>query len=161
MRRRCVVRSYHDGIVWKQWAESCDDGVHIAFIRARMVFPTMSFQRYLHDFVALPVHVPSTAFSKSMADNCTAYVEEQSVTATYVDLGLAAKDMHTQFSDKREMAATNAFIDFLLLLDATIIVRTHSSFSRTVSAMKGLACHRMKQNDDISASLTFCVPADC
>lgn len=97
--------------------------------------------------------------SRSMASNCTAYAAERSRTVTYVDMGLPGSETHTEFSPRAELAAANAFVDFLLLLDAKMIIRTSSSFSGTISSIKGLECR--DEPSGLSNPLSLCLPADC
>lgn len=78
--------------------------------------------------------------SKSMARNCSAEAVQRGVQAAYVDLGVTENNAHTTFSSDPKRAAQNAFLDFLLLLDAAVVVRTASSFSGMAVAMKGLVC---------------------
>lgn len=75
-----------------------------------------------------------------MARNCSQYAEDRNRFAGYVDLGVDPEDAHTKFS-RNPNTVINAFIDYLFLMDATVIVRTRSSFSGTVARIKGLNCH--------------------
>eukprot|EP00752_Nemacystus_decipiens_P012206 g10821.t1 len=88
-----------------------------------------------------PVYISSN--SKEMARNCSIDVTEWGGLPGFVDLGIAAEDSHTQFSKNPNTTAINAFIDYLYLMDADVIVRTGSSFSGTVANVKGMKCHHM------------------
>lgn len=54
-------------------------------------------------------------------------------------MGLGPGDSHTYYS-QHPHAAINAFMDYVLLLDATVLVRSGSSFSGTVAKMKDMIC---------------------
>lgn len=88
------------------------------------------------------------------------YAADDGVEASFVDLGLQASDMHTGHSSRANVAALNAFLDFLLLLDATVIVRTGSSFSGTVCVIKGLKCIR-STIAGFSTAINICLPTNC
>jgi len=75
-----------------------------------------------------------------MARNCSQDAAEHNRLAGFVDLGVDPEDAHTKFS-RNPNTVINAFIDYLFLMDATVIVRTRSSFSGTVARIKGLDCH--------------------
>lgn len=65
-----------------------------------------------------------------MARNCSEAVEgkHHHVSAGLIDMGVADSDSHTAFS-KNPDSVTNAFIDLLYLMDASVIVCTSSSFA--------------------------------
>lgn len=71
-----------------------------------------------------------TLGSKNMARNCSEAVEgkHHHVSAGLIDMGVADSDSHTAFS-KNPDSVTNAFIDLLYLMDASVIVCTSSSFA--------------------------------
>lgn len=79
-------------------------------------------------------------FSKEMTSNCSAYLAEQGFLPGFIDIGTIGEEVHTAFSKDPEAAAAIAFTDFLHLMDADIIVRSASSFSGTVVAIKGMNC---------------------
>eukprot|EP00903_Cladosiphon_okamuranus_P009201 g8787.t1 len=87
---------------------------------------------------SMPIFVSSN--SKSMARNCSADAGQRNMQAGYVDLGVTDGNAHTSFSADPEKTARNAFVDFLLLLDAEVVIRTGSSFSGMAVDMKGLIC---------------------
>lgn len=95
-----------------------------------------------------------------MASNCTKRAADDGVNASFVDLGLDSSDMHTGFSSNTDMAALNAFLDFLMLMDATVIVRTGSSFSGTACLIKGLHCE-LEVVKGVTTKLYVCLPSDC
>jgi len=81
--------------------------------------------------------------------------------AGYVDLGIAETDAHTSFSKDPATTASNAFLDFLFLMDAFIIVRTSSSFSGTVATIKGLECTNAKSQVKGIPNLSICFEKHC
>lgn len=99
--------------------------------------------------------------SKELARNCSAGVSDQGVLPGFIDLGVAGKDAHTFFSPNPN-TSVNAFIDYLYLMDADIIVRTRSSFSGTIVKIKGMSCHWALSGEDVPVSGVFvCLPAIC
>jgi len=78
--------------------------------------------------------------SKGMARNCSAGAGDYGLKAGFVDLGIAPHESHTAFS-KNPDTVVNAFIDFLYMMDAAVIVSTGSSFSFAVSEIKGYQHH--------------------
>ena len=78
-----------------------------------------------------------------MARNCSRDIAEQGAFPGFVDLGVTGEDSHTAFSKNPNTTAINAFIDYLYLLDADIIVRTASSFSGTVARIRVMKCVRV------------------
>lgn len=52
----------------------------------------------------------------------------------------------------------NAFLDFMSLVDATVIVRTGSSFSGMVTMMKGMFCAPVLDTGLTHRGLNICVP---
>ncbi len=99
--------------------------------------------------------------SKSMTRNFSASLAEHGIMAGFVDLGIAESDAHTNFSKDPATTATNAFIDFLSLMDASIIVRTGSSFSGTVATIKRLKCEGVQPHVQGSPDLFICFPRVC
>jgi len=96
-----------------------------------------------------------------MARNCSADAESQGFKTGIVDLGISPSDSHTAFSKNPE-TAVHAFIDFLYLLDAKSILRTGSSFSGAVAAIKGHDCLSVVKCYPNSNKCTFiCLPSDC
>lgn len=101
-------------------------------------------------------------YSQSMARNCSAEASGRDMLPGLVDLGVPVGDAHTTFSSHPKIAAVKAFIDFLFLLDAEVVVRTASSFSGTAVAMKGMSCIKAKVSVQMPISgLYVCVPARC
>ena len=97
-----------------------------------------------------------------MARNCSKDVAEQGVFPGFVDLGVAGEDSHTAFSKNPDTTAVNAFIDYLYLLDAEIIVRTSSSFSGTVARISGMTCNKFVSGDNqLDMHIFVCLPALC
>lgn len=95
-----------------------------------------------------------------MQRNCTAFgAEHGDLQLVYTDVGLTPGDTHTMYSAHRDEAALSAFLDFLFLMDATVIVRTRSSFSGMVTAMKGLPCYPI--TDTPANGIMVCVPRGC
>lgn len=78
----------------------------------------------------------------------------------FADMGVEDKDVHTNFST-HPAAATNAFVDYLFLMDATLIVRSGSSFSGTVCSIKGLRCRESRRADLIRRHIIICLPREC
>lgn len=97
-----------------------------------------------------------------MVRNCSVGAAEHSLLTGSVDLGVSESDAHTEFSKDPETAALNAFIDFLSLMDASILVRTGSSFSGMIVAIKGLKCHGALPGVDLPVrDLFVCLPTAC
>lgn len=96
-----------------------------------------------------------------MARNCSAEAVERNIQAGYVDLGITEGNAHTSFSSDPKTTARNAFVDFLLLLDAEVVVRTGSSFSGMAVAMRGLVCSRASVETPVSGVLVCVPPTGC
>lgn len=72
-----------------------------------------------------------------MARDCaTAAAEDDNVEVGFVDLGIAPDESHTAVSSNPD-TAVNAFIDFLYMMDAAVVVSTGSSFSMAIAEIKG------------------------
>ena len=99
--------------------------------------------------------------SKGMTRNCSTSVVQQGTRAGFVDLGIAESDSHTEFSKDPTTTAMNAFIDYMSLMDASIIVRTGSSFSGTVAGLKGMECQDAQSYASGCPSLKICTPRGC
>ena len=97
-----------------------------------------------------------------MARNCSAVAGDQHVKAGFVDLGVAANESHTMFSTNPD-TAVNAFIDFLYMMDATVIVSTGSSFSSAVAEIKGHRSHEFAARVSLKIvnSVFIFVPRRC
>eukprot|EP00903_Cladosiphon_okamuranus_P020134 g18487.t1 len=101
--------------------------------------------------------------SKEMARNCSISAADQGVIPGFIDLGVG-NDGHTAYSKNPSAAAVSAFIDYLYLMDADIIVRPGSSFSGTVVQIKGMGCTQAFPGVDSHASgpgLAVCMPPSC
>lgn len=100
--------------------------------------------------------------SKGMARNCSAGAEDHGFKAGFVDLGIAPDESHTTFS-KNPDTIVNAFIDFLYLMDASVIVSTGSSFSFAVAEIKGYRSHLIASRDSIQivSRMYVFVPRHC
>ena len=94
-----------------------------------------------------------------MAIDCEA--SNPDIIMGYVDMGLTSRDAHTKHSHDPLKTALGAFLDFIFLLDATVIVRTGSSFSRTACNIKALECHRGVYYTLAKRTLYRCLPSDC
>lgn len=94
-----------------------------------------------------------------MARNCSAEAVQRDMQAGYVDFGVTEGNAHTSFSLDPKKTARSAFVDFLLLVDAEVVVRTSSSFSGMAADMKGLVCSVASVTVETSISkLYVCVP---
>ncbi|CAN0008770.1 unnamed protein product [Ectocarpus fasciculatus] len=108
----------------------------------------------------MPLFISSN--SMSMARNCSAEAAGRDMVPGLVDVGVPVGDAHTTFSAHPKIAALKAFVDFLFLLDAEVVVRTASSFSGTAVEMKGMSCFEAKVSVEMPISgLYVCVPASC
>ncbi|CAM9707616.1 unnamed protein product [Ectocarpus sp. 8 AP-2014] len=105
-----------------------------------------------------PVYISSN--SKSTARNCSAEAGNKNIETAFVDLGIDAQDAHTAFS-KNPDTVVNAFIDFLYLMDADIIVCTGSSFSGAITDIKSYRCMDAYLGKLPVSRIYVCVPADC
>lgn len=98
-----------------------------------------------------------------MKQNCSRYdAGERDVT--FIDIGLLPQDVHTGQTSKPTEAALSAFLDFLLLMDAKIIVRTKSSFSGTVCRIRSMDCVPItgaRVYERLGAELHICTPTSC
>lgn len=82
------------------------------------------------------------------------------VEGGFVDLGIDGPDSHTAFSRNPD-TVINAFIDFLHLMDASVVIRTGSSFSAAVTDIKGYTCSKLVR-DNLPVNWMFmCFPAGC
>lgn len=110
---------------------------------------------------SLPIlsYAVSHACSIDMERTCSELAAPE-VNLVFVDMGLADNDVHTAFSANPE-AASNAFVDFLFLMDATFIVRSKSSFSGVVCSIKGLRCQGSRSPDLVARHITLCMPRLC
>lgn len=100
--------------------------------------------------------------SKGMARNCSAGADNHGYKAGFVDLGIASHESHTKFS-KNPDTVVNAFIDFLYLIDASVIVSTGSSFSFAVAEIKGYRPHLIatRESMKIVDKMYVFVPRHC
>lgn len=94
-----------------------------------------------------------------MERNCSSH-SATDFDMAFVDMGVADKDVHTSFSE-HPAAALNAFVDYLFLMDATFIVRSGSSFSGTVSSIKGLRCRESNSANLVGRRILICLPPVC
>lgn len=113
-------------------------------------------------FISLPwlSNRTNTANSLYMQRNCTVFGSESGdLRVVYADIGLAAGDAHTQYTENPDQVALSAFLDFLFLMDASVIIGTRSSFSGTVASVKGLICSRVTAEP--GAGIRVCIPRVC
>ncbi|CAM9133912.1 unnamed protein product [Scytosiphon promiscuus] len=106
----------------------------------------------------IPVYISSN--SKSMARNCSTMAGSYNIEARFVDLGIDARDSHTAFS-KNPNTAINAFIDFMWLMDASVVIRSSSSFSTAVTEMKRYHCTNLDISELPVKKLEICLPPGC
>ena len=83
-------------------------------------------------------------------------MEADGFHGSQIDLGMADGDTHTEFSSHPD-ASLNVFLDYVMLMDATVIVRTGSSFSGTVASIRGLPCKRVPDNVLTPRGLSVCM----
>lgn len=95
-----------------------------------------------------------------MTRNCSAAATREDVDTGFVDLGISSNDAHTAFSENPD-TPLNAFIDYLYLMDATVIVRTGSSFSGSVVDIKGYKAKRVDVADNPANRLYMYMPPAC
>lgn len=100
--------------------------------------------------------------SKGMARNCSAGAGDYGFRAGFVDLGITPNESHTAFSNNPD-TVVNAFIDFLYMMDASVIVSTGSSFSFAVAEIKGYRSHLIaaKGSIEIVNKMYIFVPRNC
>lgn len=100
--------------------------------------------------------------SKGMARNCSSAAVDHNFEAGFVDMGIAPEESHTRFS-KNPNTTVNAFIDFLFMMDATVIVSTGSSFSYAIAEMKGLRCSPLGAKGPVSflGTMFICIESYC
>lgn len=81
------------------------------------------------------------------------------MNAGFVDLGVSAGDAHTSFSANPNKTAHNAFIDFFMLLDAAVVIRTGSSFSGMAVDLNDFVCSRAEVSAELPVSgMLLCGP---
>ncbi|CAM9203762.1 unnamed protein product [Ectocarpus sp. 13 AM-2016] len=130
------------------------------FLSATGTAEKMCPKIFHQDLSKMPVFISSN--SKIMARNCTALAAEHEIRAGFVDLGINDLDAHTTFSKNPNATALNAFIDYLYLIDSSIIVQTGSSFSSTAASIMGLQCSGVQHSQELPVKrLKVCVAADC
>lgn len=97
-----------------------------------------------------------------MARNCSSFARDQDIGAGFVDLGIGPGESHTKFSTNPD-TVVNAFIDFLYMVDAAVVVSTGSSFSLAVAEIKGYRVLKVAERDSIEMveSLYLCIPRYC
>lgn len=99
-----------------------------------------------------------------MARNCSVSVAKHGVLPGLIDLGVG-DDGHTAYSKNPSAAAVSAFIDYLYLMDADIVVRSGSSFSGTVVRIKRMTCIRAPGVQPMlptsHSGLFVCLPPSC
>lgn len=93
-----------------------------------------------------------------MARLCIADLAAHDIMGDQVDMGLAKGDVHTETSQYRLQAAKNAFLDFVFLVHATVMIRTTSTFSGSASRIGGLRCTHLSGNHLSLSGLSVCVP---
>ena len=96
-----------------------------------------------------------------MAKDCTVEAASHDIVMGHVDMGLNSSDAHTAHSANPLQTALGAFLDFFFLLDATVIVRTGSSFSGTVAKIKGMHCERKVYDALAERTMFLCLPSQC
>ncbi|CAM9302049.1 unnamed protein product [Ectocarpus sp. 8 AP-2014] len=96
-----------------------------------------------------------SANSKDLARECIADMAADGLHGGQIALG---GETHTYFPD--EDASMNAFLDFMSLIDATAIVRTGSSFSGMVVAIRDMACKAVLDTVLTPRRLAICTPRD-
>ena len=96
-----------------------------------------------------------------MAKDCTVEASKHDIVMGHVDMGLDSSDAHTAHSQNPLQTALGAFLDFFFLLDATVIIRTGSSFSGTVTSIKELKCQRRVYETLPKRLMFLCLPSDC
>lgn len=96
-----------------------------------------------------------------MAKDCTVEAARHGIVMGHVDMGLNPSDAHTAHSANPLQTALGAFLDFFFLLDATVIVRTGSSFSGTVVNIKGMQCEKKVYDSLPERAISLCLPAQC
>lgn len=92
-----------------------------------------------------------------MALGCIDDLAKSNIQGVQVDMGLGLRDSHTKFSQNPN-AAMNAFIDYIFLLDASVLVNSGSSFSGTVAMMKGFTCFAASNIKLPGRTLHVCTP---
>lgn len=96
-----------------------------------------------------------------MTRNCSTSAAGHGIVAGFVDLGIGEGDAHTGLSRDPATTANNAFIDYLSLMDASMVIRTGSSFSGTIVTIKGLKCKKAKSTAKARPGLDICLPTEC
>lgn len=100
-------------------------------------------------------------FSKPMSNECTVEAAAHGIMTGHIDLGLSTSDAHTWFTTNPSLTALNAFLDYLFLMDSAAIVRTSSSFSGTVTRIKGMQCQEKVYDILPGHPMYLCLPEDC
>lgn len=92
--------------------------------------------------------------SKDLARECIAKMAVNGLHGGQIDLG---GDTHTEFSHDPN-GSMNAFLDLLTLIDATVIVRTGSSFSGVVVTIRDMSCKAVLDTALTPRMLAICTP---
>ena len=108
------------------------------------------------------------SLSKVMARDCAtaAAEDDDNVEVGFVDLGIAPDESHTAVSSNPD-TAVNAFIDFLCMMDAAVVVSTGSSFSTAIAIIKGYRQQKIatriatRPSIKIVSRVLMFVPNDC
>lgn len=103
-----------------------------------------------------------------MARDCAtaAAEDDDNVEVGFVDLGIAPDESHTAVSSNPD-TAVNAFIDFLCMMDAAVVVSTGSSFSTAIAIIKGYRQQKIatriatRPSIKIVSRVLMFVPNDC
>lgn len=94
-----------------------------------------------------------------MERNCSVAYAGTDRDVAHADMGLDDSNVHTAFAKDPSEAALNAFLDYMSFIDATVILRTGSSFSGTACSIKDIKCQRAIEMDRTHVQL--CLPPTC
>lgn len=99
-------------------------------------------------------HQSTPSDSKDLARQCIADMAANGIDGRQIDMGSGT---HTEFNSNPD-ASLNAFLDFMSLMDAAVIVRTGSSFSGMIVTMRGLTCRMVLDTVLTPRRLVVCTP---
>eukprot|EP00903_Cladosiphon_okamuranus_P010130 g9593.t1 len=115
---------------------------------------TTAFQASCSSLFPGDVDIFIAANSKDLARDCIDEMAVDGFHGVQIDLG---GDTHTRNQDDPS-TALSAFIDFVFLMDATVIVRTGSSFSGMVATIRGMSCSRLQDTVLTPRGFSICLP---
>lgn len=139
--------------------QHCRNELEVWFWGMGLCIRSLVVRRTHCAFVHLLLHESPYLYSNNMARSCIESLTENNIHGRLVDMGLGPEDSHTKFS-QHPNATMKAFLDYVFLMDATVIVGSGSSFSGTVAIIKGLKCLPTPNIELPQRTLYVCIPSN-